>query len=252
MIHLYGLMIGIATVVGLWLVEAQAKKHQVKLADFYQIFWVLLLGGVVGARLYHVVVEFSLYQNQLWNILKIWQGGMSIIGGIAGGTISAWVFLKLHPLGKKINLITVLDLSVFGLPVAQAIGRWGNFFNQELYGQPTQLPWGIYIDPLHRLIGYEQFSHFHPLFFYEMILMLLFAGGVWINHKQQLVSGFSVGSGKPFILYVFYYSFIRFCLDFIRIDKMHFFNTILGINQILLLIAMCFSGFYLYKKNEKN
>ena len=244
MIHPYGLIIGIAIVVGLWLVEIQAKRHQINLADLHQLFWVLLLGGVLGARFYHVMVEFSYYQNQLWDVFKIWQGGMSIIGGIMGGVLLARKFLKFHPLGKRINLITVLDLAVFGLPVAQAIGRWGNFFNQELYGLPTQIPWGIYIEPANRLIGYEHFSYFHPLFFYEMILMLLFAGWVWLNHYKQLVSGFSIGSGKLFILYVFYYSFIRFCLDFIRLDKTHFFNTNLGFNQVFLLLLMIMIGGY--------
>lgn len=175
---------------------------------------------------------------------------MSIIGGVMGGVLSTWGFLKFHPLGKKINLIIILDLSVFGLPVAQAIGRWGNFFNQELYGQPTQLPWGIYIEPTNRLIGYEQFSYFHPLFAYEMLLLLLFAGVVWINQRKQLVSGFGVGSGKLFFSYIFYYSFIRFCLDFIRIDKTHFFNTNLGFNQVFLLILMLIVGSYWLRKKQ--
>jgi len=103
---------------------------------------------------------------------------------------------------------------------------------------PTQLPWKIYIEPAYRLVGYEQFSYFQPLFFYEMILMLLFAVGVWLNHYRQLISGYSVGSGKLFLLYVFYYSFIRFWLDFIRIDKTHFFNTNLGLNQVFLIMVM--------------
>jgi len=238
MIHFYGLMIGIAIIIGLWLVEIQAKKHQIDENNFYQLFGIILFGGIIGARFYHVITEFNFYQDQLWDVFKIWQGGMSIIGGVMGGVFSAWGFLKFHPLGKKTNLNTILDLSVFGLPVAQAIGRWGNFLNQELYGKPTQLPWKIYIEPANRLIGYGQFSYFHPLFFYEMILMLLFAVGVWLNHYRQLISGYSVGSGKLFLLYVFYYSFIRFWLDFIRIDKTHFFNTNLGLNQVFLIMVM--------------
>lgn len=249
MIHPYGLVIGIAIVIGLWLMEIQAKKHQVNSNDFYQLSWVILLGGIVGARLYHVITDFNLYQNQLLDIFKIWQGGMSIIGGVMGGVFSTWLFLKLHHLGKKVNLVTILDLSIFGLPVAQAIGRWGNFFNQELYGTPTQLPWKIYIEPVNRLIGYEHFSYFQPLFFYEMILMLLFAGVVWMIHHRQLFSGFSIGSGKLFSLYIFYYSFIRFCLDFIRIDKTQFLNTIWGLNQVLLIIVMIITvSFWLRKK----
>ena len=248
MIHPYGLAIGIAIVVGLWLMEIQANKHLLNSTDFYSLSWVILLGGVVGARLYHVMTEFSFYQHQLLDIFKVWQGGMSIIGGVIGGVLSLWLFLKFHSLGKKMKLMTILDLSVFGLPVAQAIGRWGNYFNQELYGTPTQLPWKIYIEPAARLVGYEQFSYFHPLFFYEMMLMLLFAGGVWWGQKQTWFSGFSIGSGKLFLLYIFYYSFIRFWLDFIRIDKTHFLNTSWGLNQLLLLIVMLISVYWWRKK----
>jgi len=249
MIHVYGLMIGIAIVVGLWLMEIQVKKQQINTNDFYQLSWVILWGGMIGARLYHVVTDFSLYQNQLLDILKIWQGGMSIIGGVMGGVLSAGLFLKFNPLGKKVDLATILDLSVFGLPVAQAIGRWGNFFNQELYGVPTQLPWKIYIEPTFRLVGFEQFSYFHPLFFYEMVLLLLFAGVVWWGQKQVWFSGFNIGSGRLFSLYVFYYSFIRFWLDFIRIDKTQFFNTSLGLNQVILILVMVVvAGFWFKKK----
>jgi len=276
MIHLYGFVIGIAIVVGLWLMEIQAKKHQgeegewrsqrsqpglwqsqrrcpgvqISSDNFYKLSWVILLGGIIGARFYHVATDFHLYQNQLLDIFKVWQGGMSIIGGVMGGVLSAWVFLKFSSLGKKINLATILDLSVFGLPVAQAIGRWGNFFNQELYGMPTQLPWKIYIEPINRLIGYENFSYFQPLFFYEMILMLLFAGVVWVSDYRQSLSGFSIGSGKLFSLYVFYYSFIRFCLDFIRIDKTQFLNTILGFNQVFLIMVMIITASFWLKKKQ--
>lgn len=250
MIHPYGLVIGIAIVMGLWLMEIQAKKQHLKADDFYSLSWVILLGGIIGARLYHVIMEFNLYQDQLWQILKVWQGGMSIIGGVMGGVLSLWAFLKLHYLGKKVKFLAILDLSIFGLPVAQAIGRWGNYFNQELYGTPTQLPWKIYIEPAFRLMGYEQWSYFHPLFFYEMILMLLFAGVVWWGQKMTWFSGFSSGSGKLFLSYVFYYSFIRFWLDFIRIDKTQFLNTNLGLNQVILLIIMAVIGIYGIRKND--
>lgn len=248
MIHLYGVMIGLGIVIGLWLVEIPLKKNKASLDDFYKLFWLSLIGGLIGARGWHVMTDFSYYQHQWGDVFKVWNGGMSIIGGVLGGVLTAWLIIKFFDLGKKINFKLTLDALVFGLPVAQAIGRWGNYFNQELYGQPTQLPWGIYIDPAHRLIGYEQFSHFHPLFLYEMGLMLLFAGGVWMNQRRQFVSGFSIGSGKLFYLYIFYYSFIRFWLDFIRIDKTQFIDTNLGINQFFLIFIMLGSGYWLSKK----
>ena len=92
MIHFYGLMIGIAIIIGLWLVEIQAKKHQIDENNFYQLFGIILFGGIIGARFYHVITEFNFYQDQLWDVFKIWQGGMSIIGGVMGGVFSVWGF----------------------------------------------------------------------------------------------------------------------------------------------------------------
>ena len=197
------------------------------------IFYTVVL-GILGARIYYVLFNFSYYKENLFDIFKIWEGGLAIHGGI----IFAGLFLIIYVKKKYIKPFRILDIMAVSLIIAQAIGRWGNFLNQELYGKPTQFPWKIYIEPVNRLIGYGQFSYFHPLFFYEMILMLLFAVGVWLNHYRQLISGYSVGSGKLFLLYVFYYSFIRFWLDFIRIDKAHFFNTNLGLNQVFLIMVM--------------
>ncbi len=250
MIHLYGLVIGIAIVAGLWLMEIQLCKHHLNTSDFYQFSWIIILGGVIGARLYHVITDFDLYQHHFLDIFKIWQGGMSIIGGVLGGVLTAWLFLKFSSLGEKIDLKTVLDLSVFGLPVAQAIGRWGNFFNQELYGVPTQLPWKIYIEPAFRVAGFEQFAYFHPLFLYEMLLMLVFAGLIWWGQNKSWLLSFKIGSGKLFSLYIFYYSFIRFWLDFIRIDKTQFLNTNWGLNQVILVLVMVVTASFLFKKKS--
>ena len=262
MIHLYGFILGLAIVIGVYLIQLQAKKQNINLPGFDYLIWVVLLGGVIGARVYHVITDYYLYQDAFWDIFKIWQGGLGIIGAVIGGVIAVWGWLKINKsnqifgwlkinkINKQLNLLTILDLAVFGLPVAQAIGRWGNFFNQELYGLPTSLPWGIYIDFINRLPGYENFSHFHPLFFYEMVLMLVFAGLVWWMVRQERFSGFSIGSGKWFLFYIFYYSFIRFWLDFIRIDKMQFFNTGLCINQVFLIIVMIIMGRYWFRKKQ--
>lgn len=272
MIHAYGFIIGVATVIGLQLMEIQLQKQQVNLDDFYSVFWPALVIGFVSARLYHVLTDFYLYRDSWLDIFKVWQGGLSIIGGVMGGVGSAWLMIawknrnlansKKNGVGKlesqKLDFLVILDSVVFGLPVAQAVGRLGNYVNQELYGLPTQLPWKIYIQPLHRLVGFENVAYYHPLFLYEMVLLLGFAGWVWWRSRQQksikkdvkkqgVVSGFEVGSGRLFILYVFYYSFIRFWLDFIRLDKMNIFMNMLGFNQILLLGGMLVSGYFLLR-----
>jgi phosphatidylglycerol---prolipoprotein diacylglyceryl transferase len=252
MIHLYGLTLGLAIVIGIWLIEYQAKKQKIFLNNFYGLVWSILGGGILGARAYYVITNFYFYQDRLWDIFKIWQGGSSIIGGVIGGVVAAWIWLKINRSQSQIKLLTLLDVAVFGLPIAQSLGRWGNFVNQELYGLPTKLPWGIYIDSVNRLSGYEAFSYFHPLFLYESILMLVFALVVWIKQNNQKFSGFTIGSGRLFISYIFYYSFIRFWLDFIRIDKTHVFGTVLGKNQFFLILVMTIMSLLWFKKrNEK-
>jgi phosphatidylglycerol:prolipoprotein diacylglycerol transferase len=137
--------------------------------------------------------------------------GLGIFGAVIGGAIGLVVFTKWN----KLSTLKWMDIVAPGLILAQAIGRWGNFFNQELYGYPTDLPWGIVIEPANRLPGYETFSHFHPLFFYEFIWNLLGFGLLMIvgrKLKHRLLNG------EIFFLYIIYYSIGRFFLEGLKID----------------------------------
>lgn len=251
--HLYGLILGVAIWAAILLVEKKAQQYHFSVS----VFWLLVVWefvtGIIGARLYHVGTDFALYKNHLWQIFFIWQGGLSILGAVLGGAIGLWLYVKLHN-KQRLDWRAFIDLSVFGIPFGQAIGRLGNYFNQELYGAPTTLPWGIYIDPAHRIPGYINFSHFHPLFFYELILM--FGFGVWVwwaDHQKKL----TIGSGQLFFTYLIYYMFIRFWLDFLRIDKVYFASTIFSLNQVILFISFVgvstwwFKGHPSQSKNKK-
>ena len=137
--------------------------------------------------------------------------GLGIFGAVIGGAIGLLIYTK----WKKLSTLRWLDIVAPGLILAQAIGRWGNFFNQELYGYPTDLPWGIYIDPANRLPGYETFSHFHPLFAYESLwnflgFALLMVLGRKLRHRLL--------EGDIFFLYVIYYGVGRFLLEGLKID----------------------------------
>jgi phosphatidylglycerol:prolipoprotein diacylglycerol transferase len=138
----------------------------------------------------------------------------------------------------RLPVMTILDLSVFGLPFAQAIGRWGNYFNQELYGWPTSLPWGLYIEPQFRLRGLESFSRFHPLFLYESIAMTVFGVWVWVIDRRSRSQVWTIGSGFYFWLYLTYYAVLRFGLDFMRPDKAYSLGLDLGTNQLVLIVVM--------------
>lgn len=167
---LYGLILGLSIVTGFGLIEKTALKY-LSPTQINHLSLVTLVAGILGARLYHVIDSWFLYQADPLSAFFIWQGGLSIIGGILGGLVGSYLYFRLSQQAEL--LLIWLDIVALNLPLSQAIGRWGNYINQELYGLPTNLPWGILIKPENRLVGFEQFSHFQPLFAYESLLMLI-------------------------------------------------------------------------------
>lgn len=240
--HLYGFIVGLAIVSG-FLVTEQLVKQKLTEKVFYQTIFYVAIGGVLGARLWHVATDFYLYQDNLWGVFSTWNGGLSILGAITGGLIGFYLVKKKY----KVNTNIFLDGVAFGLPIAQFIGRWANFFNQELYGLPTNLPWKIYIKPENRLMAFASYSYFHPLFLYEGILVLLGLVILLLTKKKNV---FKLGTGKFFLLYLFYYGLIRFFLDFLRIDRQNWSG--LGINQwVILCLELIFIGWFIFKYEKK-
>jgi len=253
--HLYGLIIGIAILVAYQLSSHILKKTNYAQNEFDSLTIVTLISAVFGARIWHVFTDYHLYNQNILSALYFWQGGLSIIGAIVGIIIG--IYLWQHYINKRnkqtISTLFFLDVLSFGLPFGQAIGRLGNYVNQELYGAPTNLPWAIQIDITHRLPGYLTTATYHPLFAYELILTTVGGLLVWFlykNNQEKLQNSskfLKLGSGNYFTLYALYYSAIRFFLDFLRIDKAttHFFN--LGINQITLILLSIVCALYLRK-----
>jgi phosphatidylglycerol:prolipoprotein diacylglycerol transferase len=180
--------------------------------------WVIVL-GVIGARLYHILtpppsmgVDRWYYFRHPLEILATWKGGLGIYGAVAGGALGLYIVIR----RAKRDIWRWMDIIVPGLALAQAIGRWGNFINQELYGRPTNLLWGIYIAPEHRLAGFESFERFHPTFFYESMwnlatsIVLVYL--IW-RYRDRLIPGVVTA------IYFISYSTIRFALEFIRLDS---------------------------------
>ena len=172
--------------------------------------------GIVGGRLYHVITDNQLYfgpgGSGFAGAIKIWDGGLGIWGAIAMGSLGAWIGAK----RKGIALLPVADAIAPGVAVAQAIGRLGNYFNQELFGSPTNLPWGLEIDAAHRPAGYAEFANFHPTFLYEALWMLGVAALlVWADKRYNL------GHGRVFALYIVLYCVGRFWIEALRIDSAH-------------------------------
>lgn len=203
-IHWYGIFItlGIATAAFVSVFEAKRRGENWEHVWGFLLFLVPL--GFIGARLYHVIHEWGYYSQ---NPAEIFGGsGLGIFGALIGGAIGVIIYAR----WKKLSILRWLDIATPGVILAQAIGRWGNFFNQELYGRPTDLPWAIYIRPENRLIGYEAYEHFHPMFAYEslwnvvgfIILMIL---GRKLRHRLL--------DGEILLGYIMYYSLGRFFLE---------------------------------------
>ncbi len=187
--------------------------------------------GIVGARLYHVITDYELYfgpGRHPVDALKIWQGGLGIWGAVALGALGGWLVAR----RRGIRFPALLDACAPGIAVAQGIGRLGNWFNSELFGRPTTLPWGLEIDPRYRPTGYEQYATFHPTFLYELLWDIAVVAVVVVLLDRR----FRLGHGKVFTLYVMLYSLGRFWIEALRIDTV---NEIGGfrLNNYTALIA---------------
>ncbi|UDY22441.1 prolipoprotein diacylglyceryl transferase [Nocardioides sp. Kera G14] len=218
----YALCIVLGIVVAVWLSERRWAARGGKPGEIADLaLWAVPL-GIIGARLYHVATDHDLYfgaGRSAWNILYVWHGGLGIWGGVAGGALGVWIGAK----QKGIRFLPLIDIVAPTLLVAQAIGRWGNWFNQELYGKPTDLPWGLKIDEAHRVPGYENVATFHPTFLYECVWNLAaFALLLWLERR------FRLGYGKVMALYVMFYCAGRGWIEMLRIDTVEL-NHVLGL-----------------------
>jgi prolipoprotein diacylglyceryl transferase len=189
--------------------------------------------GLIGGRIYFDITTPSQVPSHWWGVFAIWQGGLGIWGGIAGGAAGGlWI---LHRRLKRSDISWFMDAAAPSLLVAQAIGRIGNYFNQELFGKPSTLPWALKIDPLHRPAGYERYATFQPTFLYEMIWDLSLAGFlVWLGYRRR------IRAPGLFALYVAGYSGFRIFEETLRID---YSNHILGLRLNFWVAALlCLGG----------
>jgi prolipoprotein diacylglyceryl transferase len=211
-LHMYGLMIAIGVLVAVKVAEVRWVKrgHPAKeLSDI--VVWVVI-AGVIGARLYHVITDYQLFTDDPLRAFEIWRGGLGIWGAVIGGAIAALVLAR----RRHLDLGDLLDSIAPGLVFAQAIGRWGNWFNQELFGAPTSLPWGLVIDRSQRPAGYKQFTTFQPTFLYESLYCTALGFAlIWIDKRFQLKKF------QLFALYCMGYTAGRFVFEEMRIDPAH-------------------------------
>ncbi len=219
-VHWYGILVVAGALAGAFLAATEAKRRGWNPDHIWNGLFLTLIFGIIGARLYHVLtpspssgLDFSYFLRHPEYIIATWQGGLGIYGGIAGGVLGFYIYARLN----RLDFWAWADVAIMGVPLGQAIGRWGNFINQELYGRPTDLPWGIYIDPAHRYPGYEMYSRFHPTFLYESLwnlgvcIVLVYLARRW---SERLLKG------EILCAYLILYPVGRILMEFVRLDSL--------------------------------
>lgn len=215
--HSYGFIFALAILAGYLLAKKRAHLFKIPRALFDDpILLVPLVLSIAGARLYHVIDYWDVYVASPFSAVNIQNGGLGIWGGLAGAFLGFWILSKI----RHLNLLSLLDLISPSLLLGQAIGRFGNWINQEAFGPPTNLPWGIFISPENRPAQYSQETHFHPTFFYEAILDFIFFFILVRLSKPSTVNRqpSTAKPGRTFALYLILYSTGRFIVEFWRID----------------------------------
>ena len=211
-IYFYGVILAIAIVVGTLVSDYIGTKfYELKKETIVDLAPYLVIFGIIGARLYYCLLNYEFYLKFPTEILAIRHGGISIHGAILGGLIGLIIFSKRN----KISILKLADISAIGLVIAQAIGRWGNFFNSEAFGGPTNLPWKLYIAPQYRPIPYTNFEYFHPTFLYESILNII----IFIFLLTFLNINKNKKDGNIALIYLILYSFARIFVEHYRIDS---------------------------------
>ena len=211
-LRLYTVMVLSGLLAGTWLATREARRRGENPSHAVDVLVYCIPLALIGARIYHVVSSWGYYQLHPHLIPAIWKGGLGIYGAVVGAILGLAIYTRWN----KLSLPRWMDIAAPGLLLGQAIGRWGNFFNQELYGPPTETPWGIYVSPEHRLAGYEAFERFHPLFLYEILWSLV---GVAILLYAARALRLRLRDGDIALAYGIIYPLGRFMLEPLRLDS---------------------------------
>jgi prolipoprotein diacylglyceryl transferase len=231
-IHFYGLTLLVAIAAAVVVTGIRWTRRG---GDWDLIFRLAVWGvasGIVGARLYHVVTSWNELPDEWWGPFAIWRGGLGVWGGIGLGVIVAAIVAK----RSGADVARLADCVAPGLLVAQGIGRFGNWWNQELFGKPTDLPWGLEISPENRPINYIEFDTFHPTFLYEALWCFAAAGLLLLLERR-----FRIRPGGLFALYVLVYSIGRLWIEMLRVDPSHEFGGI-RLNVFVAAVAIVASA----------
>ena len=213
-LNAYGLMSALGVIVAVRIAGRRAERiGQGTTEDISAIAMWAVPAGVLGGRLYHVLTDYEKFQGQWFDAIKIWQGGLGIWGGVTAGVAVGWWCAK----RRGLDAWWIISCAAPAIAIAQAIGRWGNWFNQELFGRPTTLPWALKVSSsVAEKAGYAAGTTFHPTFLYESVGCVVLAW-LLIRVERRL----SPARGRLFAWYVLGYTVLRFGVEGLRIDSAH-------------------------------
>lgn len=233
----YGIFIAAALILAMFIALKRSAKYNISDDNIYDFFLLLIPSIIIGARLYYVIFEWEYYAQHPSEIIMIWHGGLAIHGGIIAGVLAGIIFCRI----RKISFYALADTLIPALPLGQAIGRWGNFFNGEAYGEMTDLPWAITVnDPIYGLI------RVHPTFLYESIWNLFVFLALLLFEKK-----WKKEDGELLFLYFILYSIGRFFIEGLRTDSLMFYGFKTA--QLLSIVLIIFGslGIYWLRRREK-
>ncbi len=212
-IRWYGVLMATAMALGLWLAYREAVRRGENAEELLKAAEFAIIGGLIGARLYYVLFNLDYYQSQpWWRTFAVWEGGLAIHGGLIAGLLTGGGYIKL----RGLPLLRFLDIVAPSLALGQAIGRWGNFFNEEAFGRPTDLPWKLFISEPHRPPNLVDVQYFHPTFLYESLWDL----GVFLVLVGLFRRRLQRAPGATFLAYLGLYSIGRFWVEGLRMDSL--------------------------------
>ena len=251
-IYFYGIIIMSGVIAAAYVAYKRAPKYGQDAERVWDMVTWAVIAGVIGARIWHILtpspslqaqgITTMYYLTHPLDAIDIRNGGLGIVGAVAGGALAIFIYLR----RIKASFLTWMDIIAPGLILAQAIGRWGNFVNQELYGAPTNLPWALFVDPLHRLPQYADVAYYHPTFLYESLLNLIGMGLlIWIGNRffERLKPG------DLFLVYLIYYPIVRIFMEMLRLDS----STVAGLNanQALMVVVALASAAVLALRHRR-
>ena len=248
-IHFYALCIITGIAAAIWIGRKRYANLGGNPDDVSEVAIWAVPFGIIGGRIYHVITSPSQYFGANGNpidALRIWEGGLGIWGAISLGAVGAYLYFRTHK--TSLNFRQLLDSLAPGVVVAQALGRIGNYFNQEVFGKPTELPWGLEIDLPNRPNGFESYSTFHPTFLYELLWCLVVA--VLLIKLPGFLKQIISKQGDVFALYILGYTAGRVWIETLRIDEA---NLILGLrlNIWVSLVVLITASAYLITNNRR-